>query len=147
MQARTITPGITVADQPDEADLASLNSDGYAAVVNLRNLGEPEQPISPEDEGAKGRNLGLDYLHHGIGGNRPLADQGVDVVLQFLEKHADARVLVHCRKGGRAAALVLIQQAKAHGWSASEALEKGRAMGLNVEGGLQALVEQFLAYP
>ena len=58
--------------------------------------------------------------------------------MQFLDKHAGDRVLVHCRKGGRAAALVLIQQARANGWSATEAMEKGQALGLKVEGGLRA---------
>lgn len=147
MQARTITPRITIADQPTEADLQGLKSEGYAAVVNLRNPGEPEQPLSPDEEGAKARALGLEYLHHGIVGNRPLDEQGVESVLQFLDDHADDRILVHCRRGGRAVALVLIQQARAQGWSATEALEKGREMGLNVEGGLRSLVEQYLNRP
>ena len=43
-----------------------------------------------------------------------------------------------------AAALVLLQQAKLNQWSADEALAKGKAMGLEVDGGLRTLVENYL---
>jgi hypothetical protein len=42
-------------------------------------------------------------------------------------------------------ALVLIQQARAHGWTVEEAIEKGRQMGLEVDGPLRTLVEAYLA--
>ena len=42
------------------------------------------------------------------------------------------------------AALVLIQQARAHGWKADEAIEKGRAMGLALDGPLRTIVESYL---
>jgi uncharacterized protein (TIGR01244 family) len=140
---RTITPGITIGDQPTEADLKALKDEGYVGVVNLRNDGEPEQPLGTAAEGVKARALGLDYLHYGVGA-APLSKQGVESVCDFLDKHAQGKVMVHCRKGSRAAALVLLQQAKAHAWSPDEALAKGRAMGLEVEGGLKTLVENYL---
>ena len=65
----------------------------------------------------------MDYLHVGVGGS-PLTGAGVGAVCDFIAAHP--KVMVHCRKGGRAAALVLIQQAKVHGWSAAEAAAKGR---------------------
>lgn len=144
MQAKTITPKISIAGQPTEADLQGLKAEGYEAVLNLRTPGEPEQPLSPDEVGQKVREQGLEYLHHGIVGNRPLAEQGIESALKFLDDHADKRVLVHCRRGGRAAALVLIQQARAQGWSSDEALEKGKAMGLDLKGSLRALVEKYL---
>lgn len=144
MQARPISPNLVIADQPDSMDLENLGKEGYVGVVNLRKEGEPEQPLSPDEEGAKVRGLGLDYLHHPVG-SEPLTPEGVGSVLDFLDAHAAGKVLVHCRKGGRAVALVLIHQAKAHGWPAAEAVERGRALGLNVEGGLRGLVEQYLS--
>ena len=76
----------------------------------------------------------------------PLADPGVAGVCDFIDRHtgAGSKVLVHCRKGGRAIALVLIQQARAQGWTATEAIEKGRAMGLQVDGQLKTMVENYL---
>jgi hypothetical protein len=41
-------------------------------------------------------------------------------------------------------ALVLIQQARAQGWTSEEAIAKGRAMGLAVDGQLQTMVESYL---
>ncbi len=140
---RTITPTITVGDQPTEADLKVLKDEGYVGVVNLRNDGEPEQPLSTAAEGEYVRALGLEYLHYGVGG-APLSESGVKSVNDFLDYHAQGKVLVHCRKGGRAAALVLLHEARARHWKPEEVLEKGKALGLEVEGGLRTLVENYL---
>lgn len=140
---RAITPAITLADQPSESDLTALKNEGYVGVVNLRNDGEPEQPLGTAAEGEHVRSLGLDYLHYGVGG-APLAESGVSAVCDFLDTHSSGKVLVHCRKGGRAAALVLLHQAKVNNWSPAEAVEKGRTMGLEVDGGLRTMVETYL---
>jgi uncharacterized protein (TIGR01244 family) len=141
---KTITPTIAIGGQPTEADLKALKGQGYVGVVNLRNDGEPEQPIDTKAEAALAGGLGLDYLHYGVGG-APLADPGVASVRDFLDRHEGEKVLVHCRSGGRAAALVLLYEACKRGWTPAEAVEKGRAMGLEVKGGLQMMVEQYLA--
>ena len=142
--AREITPTITVADQPSEADIEALKNEGYKGIINLRNDGEPEQPLGTAAEGERVRALGMEYLHYGVGG-APLTEEGVASVCDFLDRHASERVLVHCRKGGRAKALVLLHQAKAQNWTADEAIARGAAMGLEVEGaGLRMLVEKYL---
>jgi uncharacterized protein (TIGR01244 family) len=140
---REVTHQITVADQPTEDDLKFLKDEGYVGVVNLRNDGEPEQPMSTAEEGEKVRALGMDYLHYGVGAV-PLSEQGVGSVCDFLDKHAHGKVLVHCRKGSRASALVLLHQAKTQGWGPDEALQNGNAMGLAVEGGLKPMVQTFI---
>jgi uncharacterized protein (TIGR01244 family) len=142
---RPITGAITIGDQPTEEDLARLRQEGYAGVVNLRNPGEPEQPMSPDEEGRKVQSLGMDYLHYGVGG-APLSEQGVTAVCDFVDRRAEAgqKVLVHCRKGGRAEALVLLQQARANGWEPDEVMARGRELGLAVDGGLRMLVETYL---
>lgn len=138
---RAITPQITIGDQPTEADLARLKAEGYTGVVNLRNDGEPEQPLGTSVEGEKVRALGMEYIHMGVGGT-PLGETGVKAVCDFID--AQGKVMVHCRKGGRAAALVLIHQARVHDWSAAEAPAKGRGIGLEVDGGLRTIVENYL---
>src|SRR4051812_5148206 len=138
---KPITARITIGDQPSEADLKALRDEGYVGVVNLRNDGEPDQPLSTAAEGAAAQGLGLDYLHYGVGA-APLSEAGVSSVCDFIDRHAGSgKVMVHCRKGGRAVAIVLIQQAKAQKWSADEAVARGKAMGLEVDGGLRMLVE------
>jgi uncharacterized protein (TIGR01244 family) len=142
---KPITGTITIGDQPTEEDLTRLKGEGYAGVVNLRNPGEPEQPMSPTEEAGKVQSLGMEYLHYGVGGS-PLSEQGVEAVCDFVDQHTQGgqKVMVHCRKGGRAAALVLIQQARANKWKPEEAIAKGKAMGLDVDGGLRTLVETYL---
>ncbi len=143
---RALTPAIALGDQPTEADLAELKKQGFSGIVNLRNDGEPDQPMNPSQEGDKARALGLDYLHYGVGG-APLSESGVSAVCDFIEQHTQGanKVLVHCRRGPRAIALVLLQQARANKWSASEVVAKGKAMGLEVDGGLKMLVEGYLS--
>ncbi len=143
---KPVTPEIIIGDQPSEEDLLECKYEGIAGVVNLRNDNEPEQPLSTGAEGDKVRALGMEYLHYGVGG-APLADPGVAGVCDFIDRHTGAghKVLVHCRKGGRAVALVLIQQARAQGWSAAEAIAEGKAMGLQVDGQLKTMVESYLS--
>jgi uncharacterized protein (TIGR01244 family) len=143
MLKRSITDKITIGDQPSEADLADLKAEGYIGVVNLRHDGEPEQPIGTAAEGEHVRGLGMDYLHYGVGG-APLTAAGVASVSDFLDRHASGKVMVHCRKGGRAVALVLLHEARKQGWDAGDALTNGEAMGLKLEGGLRTIVEQYL---
>ncbi len=142
---RPFTATITIGDQPTEADLEQLKREGYSGVVNLRNDGEPEQPLSTKEEGAIVGELGMDYLHYGVGA-APLSVAGVKAVSDFIDQHAQApkKVLVHCRKGGRAVALLLLQQARANNWSADELFAKGKAIGLDVDGGLKTMVEMYL---
>ena len=99
---RPITTAITVGDQPSEADLERLKQEGYVGVVNLRQPGEPEQPLSPTEEGAKVEATGMEYLHYGVGGT-PLSESGVTAVSDFVDRLAQGggKVLVHCRRGPR----------------------------------------------
>jgi uncharacterized protein (TIGR01244 family) len=142
---KPITGTITIGDQPTEDDLARLRGEGYAGVVNLRHAGEPEQPMSPTEEAGKVEALGMEYLHYGVGGS-PLSEPGVAAVCEFVDRLSQGgqKVMVHCRKGGRAAALVLIQQARANKWKPEEAIARGKGMGLDVDGGLRTIVETYL---
>ncbi len=140
---KAITPAITIGDQPNEGDLSALKEEGYVGVINLRNDGEPEQPLSTLAEAGHVQGLGLDYMHYGVGA-APLSEQGVDAVRRFLDAHAEGKTLVHCRKGGRAAALVLLYLSQTEGWAPDEAMTKGNALGLQVDGGLRQLVETYL---
>jgi uncharacterized protein (TIGR01244 family) len=142
---RPLTPTITIGDQPTEADLTELKQEGYTAVVNLRNDGEPDQPLSTAAEGDKVRELGMDYFHHGVG-SRSLTVQGVKEVCDFIDKHSQGteKVLVHCRRGPRAIAILLLQQARIQKWTNAEVFAKGKAMGLELDGGLKLMVDQFL---
>ena len=145
MTPRQITPTVSIADQPSEAELRALKGWGFAGVVNLRHDGEPEQPLGTVVEGELVRGLGLDYLHYAVG-PAPLTEAGVESVCKFLDDHAGQAGAGPLPQGGPGrGALVLIHQALAEKWSPAEAAAKGKALG---PGGrrppLRAKVEAYL---
>jgi protein tyrosine phosphatase (PTP) superfamily phosphohydrolase (DUF442 family) len=75
-----------------------------------------------------------------------LTKAGVTAVCNFIDEHTNGagKVLVHCRRGPRAIALLLLHQARSNNWSAGEVFAKGQAMGLAVDGGLKMMVESYL---
>lgn len=141
-----VSPYLAVADQPTEADFEALKKKGYVGVVNLRHDGEPEQPLSTAAEGDQVRALGMEYLHVGVGG-APLEQAGVSAFCEFLDRHELDKVLVHCRKGGRAVAMVVLHRALRDGWQPEEVAEKSRGCGLPIDGNLCAMVANYLREP
>jgi protein tyrosine phosphatase (PTP) superfamily phosphohydrolase (DUF442 family) len=70
----------------------------------------------------------------------------VKEVCDFIDNHSQGaeKVLVHCRRGPRAIAILLLQQARIQKWTNAEVFAKGKAMGLELDGGLKLMVDQFL---
>lgn len=144
MNRKPVTRSIEVADQPTAEELAALPGEGFVGVVNLRHPGEPDQPLDPEAEGRLCRSVGLDYLHVGVG-RAPMTEAEVGAVGRFLADHAGTgKVLVHCKLGARAAAVVLIDRAVAEGWTAAEALARGPGLGLEIPPNLRPLIVGYL---
>lgn len=143
MNRKTIRPNLEIADQPTAEELSSLKEEGFTAVINLRRAGEAGQTIDPTAEGELARQAGLDYLSVPVGGE-PLGATQVETVCDLLQNHADGKVLLHCKQGGRAAALALIYLSRVEGWPADEVVQRGRALGLELPPPVQALVEQAL---
>ena len=117
-----ISERVTVGPQPDEAGLRELALRGFQTIVNLRTSGEEDQPLSPELEGLKVRELGMNYLHIPVDSN----DMHVDQVDQFSEQiHAlPGPTYVHCRGGRRAAIFALLDQAEQEGWTSDETFRR-----------------------
>lgn len=144
MNRRTLTDRVELSDQPTSEEIAGLPTEGFSGLVNLRRENEPDQLYHPVHEGELARQTGLDYLHIGVGG-APLGHSDIASVADFLETHRDGKVLIHCKLGSRAAAIGLLVLARLEGWPASEVLERGRAIGLQLPPNLQKLAEDYLA--
>lgn len=148
---RKVTERITISDQPTLEDLSDLAAEGFAAVVNLRRDGELEMPMTSMEEGEAVRSLGMDYLHAGIGSEpESLTLESMAAFGAFLDRWENrpesGPILVHCRKSGRAAAMVLIREAYRRGWRSHEACALGvTSLGLQVEGPLRRMVETWLS--
>lgn len=88
---------------PTERDLQGLAAEGFAAVVNLRRAGEPNQPLSPQEEGEAAARHGLRYVHIPVDG----ANIDAATIQKFKEEvgQLPGPVFVHCASGRRAEAV------------------------------------------
>lgn len=88
---------------PSDSDLKSLASEGFTSVVNLRRAGEPNQPLTPEEEGEAAARHGLRYVHIPVDG----ANIDETTIQRFKAEVAQLAgpVFVHCASGRRAEAV------------------------------------------
>lgn len=118
---------ITVGAQPTEEQLPELQRDGFKTVINLRTAGEEAQPLSPEAEGARVREQGMEYRHLPVS-PKAMGPELVDRFRQELEA-APGPVFVHCKSGTRAGAFSMMHLAVQAGWSGADTLQKAEEMG------------------
>ena len=134
---RPITATITIGDQPAAADLEQLKQEGYKGVVNLRNDGEPDQPLSTSEEGNQVRALGMKYLHYGVG-VAPLSEAGVTGVCDFVDETPKGRTRSWSTVDeGPRRHRPLTPPASGKSLGGEEVFAKGKALGLEVDGGLK----------
>lgn len=88
---------------PSEQDLKGLASEGFAAIVNLRRAGEPNQPLTPAEEGEAAARQGLRYVHIPVDG----ANIDAATIQRFKDEvgQLTGPVFVHCASGRRAEAV------------------------------------------
>lgn len=115
--------------QPGEEDFARLAEQGYAAVVDLRTEGEPNQPLPPAEEGGAVRKAGMEYIHIPVPIGNPLPEQ----VDRFREELSplEGMVLVHCASGKRSGALAVLDAAAREGLSGDEAVSRAKDLGFD----------------
>ena len=116
--------GITPAGQPDAATLKVFAENGYAAVIDLRTVGEDRGL----DEPAVVEGLGMKYVA------MPIGREGITfenaAALDKLLAEFDEPVLLHCGSSNRVGALLALR-ASLDGASDAEALDIGRRAGLS----------------
>lgn len=126
-QEMKIDETFTVGGQPDKLQLKQLAEDGFHTIVNLRTEGEEDQPLSPEEEGNRVRELGMHYVHFPVDKDTMNADQ-VDEFRNDLPNWK-APIFVHCSSGKRAGAFVMMDRAVRQGWSGDQTLRNAEQMG------------------
>ncbi|MBX6312787.1 MAG: protein tyrosine phosphatase family protein [Isosphaeraceae bacterium] len=126
-----ISDQLFVGAQPIEEQLRNMAREGIKSVVNLRAAGEEDQPLSLEEEGAKARELGLQYLYIPVS----LKDMRPDQVDQFREelKRLPGPVFVHYHKGKRAGAFAMMHAAVEAGRTGEQTLAQAEQMGFECD--------------
>lgn len=126
-----IREGVIVGAQPSEAELHEMAEEGVRSIVNLRTDGEEMQEMSPEQEGRKVREMGMEYLHIPVS----MDDVGPETVDRFREEldRLPAPVFVHCRLGKRAGAFAMMDLGVRQGMTGDQVLEKAGNKGFECD--------------
>jgi uncharacterized protein (TIGR01244 family) len=118
--------GITTSGQPNVAALRIFADSGYTAVIDLRGVNEDrgfDQRYAVEE-------FGMTYVNLPIEGRPAVSFENAEKLDEILAK-IDGPVLLHCKSGNRAAALLALR-ASLHGSKDEAALALGRQAGLTV---------------
>ncbi len=120
-----VTPvkGITPAGQPDAAMFKVFADNGYAAVIDLRTVGEDRGL----DEPAVVEELGMTYVAMPIG-RKGITFENAQALDELLADF-DEPVLLHCGSSNRVGALLALR-ASMQGADDETALDIGRKAGL-----------------
>lgn len=131
MQTMKINDQVTVGPQPSEEQLSQLCDQGFKSVVNFRTAGEEDQPLSPDEEGAKVEAAGLKYLHIPMS----MESAGPAQVDEFRAKFPDLPkpAFAHCKSGKRAGAMVMMDMAVRQGMTGDQTLDKAEEMGFECD--------------
>ena len=107
--------------------LEGLKNDGFKAVINLREASEAGANI--EENAAKAKALGLNYIHIPFNGQSPQT-KTVDDFLAAVSNKANQPVYIHCASANRVGGVWAIKRVVQDGWSREAALAEGHAIGL-----------------
>lgn len=126
-----INDQITVGAQPSEEQIKELREEEFKTVVNFRTESEEDQPLSPQAEGEKTKEWGMDYYH------LPVSKESMSpgVVDQFRQKFTELPkpVFAHCSKGKRAGAMIMMHIASEQGMTGEQTLQKAEEMGFECD--------------
>lgn len=146
VRSAEIAPGIAVAGQLREADLAGLKAQGYTAIIALRPDGEgPDQPSSGTmAAAAAAQGLGFTYIPVRPGA---ISDEAVERLGAALAA-SPGKLMIYCRSGSRAARTWgLAEASRPGGRDASAILAAIRAAGQSGEDLQDALAQRIASRP
>ena len=120
---------VAVSAQPTADDLRALSAQGYTHIVSVRTQSEmDDRKAVPFDESALAAELGLEFHLLPVGGDQPFRPELTDGLALAL-KDPQAKVLLHCASGGRAAQVYAAYAVKHLGMDPDTALRAAEAFG------------------
>ena len=126
--------------QVDPAAMASLKSEGFVSVINLRL--PTEEGANVEQGRAAAQAAGLKYIHLPFNAASP-DPKVVDSFLAAVADRANQPVFIHCGSASRVGGMWTIKRALQDKWPLEKALAEGKAVGLN-NPGLETFVTDYI---
>jgi uncharacterized protein (TIGR01244 family) len=126
--------------QVDPAAMASLKSEGFVSVINLRL--PTEEGANVEQGRAAAQAAGLKYIHLPFNAASP-DPKVVDSFLAAVADRANQPVFIHCGSASRVGGMWTIKRALQDKWPLEKALAEGKAIGLN-NPGLETFVTDYI---
>ncbi len=114
----------------DTAALEGLKNDGFKAIINLRL--PTEQGANLEENAAKAKALGLNYISLPLNGQSP-DPKVVDAFLAAVANKANQPVFIHCGSASRVGAVWMVKRVLQDGWPVEKAVEEAKMIGLRSE--------------
>ena len=115
---------------PNAADIEKLAEAGFKSVINLRNVGENGEVLSPDAEAGEVQQRGMQYLHYPMAPSDLTSDCAQELTKKLEE--LPGPVAIHCASGRRAGLMGLSTWANANAQDAATAAEQGRDAGLQL---------------
>jgi uncharacterized protein (TIGR01244 family) len=126
--------------QVDPAAMASLKSEGFVSVINLRL--PTEEGANVEQGRAAAQAAGLKYIHLPFNAASP-DPKVVDNFLAAVTDRANQPVFIHCGSASRVGGMWTIKRALQDKWPLEKALAEGKAIGLN-NPGLETFITDYI---
>ena len=123
------------------AALDALKKDGFKTVINLRVASEPGANI--EQNQAKAKELGLNYVHIPFSGGSP-DPKVIDAFLATIADKSNQPVFVHCASANRVGAVWLAKRVLQDNYTIEKATTEAKAIGLS-NPGLEKFALQYIA--
>ncbi len=109
------------------AALEGLKSDGFKAIINLRQASENGANV--EENRARATALGLKYIHIPFNTAAP-ENKTVEDFLAAIADKSNQPVYIHCASANRVGAVWLVKRVMQDGWPVEKATEQARLIGL-----------------
>jgi uncharacterized protein (TIGR01244 family) len=127
--------GHLVGGQPSASQYKQISVEGYKTVISLR---PPDEP-GAGDSKAQAEEAGLTFVNIPVPGAVGFTKENAEALGEALK--GEGPFVVHCKSGGRVAALFTLKVGMCDGKSVDQAIEEGHKMGL---GGLEQTIRNIL---
>ena len=127
--------GHLVGGQPSASQYKQISVEGYKTVISLR----PNEEAGAGDSQKNAEEAGLKFICIPVAGAADFTKEKAEALNEALQ--GEGPFVVHCKSGGRVAALFTLKCGMCDGKTVDQAIEEGHKMGL---GGMEQTIRNLL---